>query len=76
MAEKTERLLQNVTGAYYVDSTCIDCDMCRSTAPEVFMRHEDIGMSMVHRQPSTPQEVSLAEDARLGCPSESIGNDG
>ena len=76
MPEKTERLLQNVAGAYYVDSSCIDCDMCRSTAPNVFKRDEDIGMSVAFHQPVTPEEIALAEEARTGCPTESIGNDG
>jgi len=76
MPEKTERLLQNVAGAYYVDSSCIDCDMCRSTAPNVFKRDEDIGMSVAFHQPVTVEEIALAEEARTGCPTESIGNDG
>jgi ferredoxin len=76
MAEKTERLLQNVAGAYYVDSSCIDCDMCRSTAPDVFKRDEDIGMSIAYHQPVTSEEIALAEEAKTGCPTESIGNDG
>ena len=76
MAEKTERLIQNAVGAYYVDSSCVDCDLCRNTAPDFFRREDEIGMSIAYRQPSTPEEVSLAEEARQGCPSESIGNDG
>ena len=76
MAEKTERLTQNTAGAYYVDSTCIDCDMCRSTAPKVFKRDEEIGMSVAFHQPVTAMEIALAEEARTGCPTESIGNDG
>jgi ferredoxin len=76
MPEKTERLLQNVAGAYYVDSSCIDCDMCRSTAPNVFKRDEDIGMSVAFHQPVTAEEIAIAEEARTGCPTESIGNDG
>lgn len=76
MPEKTERLLQNVAGAYYVDSSCIDCDMCRSTAPNVFKRDEDIGMSVAFHQPVTAGEIAIAEQARTGCPTESIGNDG
>ncbi len=76
MPEKTERLLQNVAGAYYVDSSCIDCDMCRSTAPNVFKRDEDIGMSVAFHQPVTVEEIAIAEEARTGCPTESIGNDG
>ncbi len=76
MAERTERLPQNVAGPYYVDSTCIDCDMCRSTAPDFFKRDEEIGMTIVCRQPVTSQEHALAEEAKQGCPTESIGNDG
>ena len=76
MPEKTERLLQNVAGAYYVDSSCIDCDMCRSTAPNVFKRDEDIGMSVAFHQPVAAEEIAIAEEARTGCPTESIGNDG
>jgi ferredoxin len=76
MAERTERLPQNVPGPYYVDSTCIDCDLCRSTAPDSFKRDEEIGMTIVYRQPITPEEQVLAEQAKQACPTESIGSDG
>jgi ferredoxin len=76
MAEKINRLSENIAGPYYIDSSCIDCDMCRSTAPDFFRRNEDIGMSVVYRQPVTPEEFDLAEEARQSCPTESIGNDG
>ena len=76
MANTTERLPQNIAGRYYVDASCIDCDLCRSTAPDFFTRDDDTGFSIVHRQPITPEELALAEEAREGCPTESIGNDG
>jgi ferredoxin len=76
MAQKTDRLPQNVRGAFYVDSSCIDCDMCRTTAPGFFKRDDEIGFSVVHRQPSSPEELALAHEALEGCPTESIGNDG
>ncbi len=76
MASTNERLSQNVPGRYYVDASCIDCDLCRGTAPAFFSRNDDIGFSVIHRQPVTANEVALAEEAREGCPSESIGNDG
>jgi ferredoxin len=76
MANPTERLPQNILGRYYVDATCIDCDLCRSTAPSVFARNDDIGYSIVQRQPLTAEEIALAEEAREGCPVEAIGNDG
>jgi ferredoxin len=76
MANTTDRLPQSIVGRYYVDSSCTDCDLCRITAPAFFTRDREIGMSIVHRQPLTSEEVELAEEAREGCPSESIGNDG
>ena len=76
MATTTERLPQNIVGRYYVDSSCIDCDLCRTTAPAFFKRDDEIGYSIVYRQPVTPEELALVEEAREGCPTESIGNDG
>jgi len=75
MAERTDRLPQNVAGSYYVDSTCVDCDLCRNTAPDFFRRDEETGFSFVCRQPVTPEEITLAEEAKKGCPTESIGKD-
>lgn len=76
MANILERLSPNAVGRFYVDATCIDCDLCRNTAPEFFNRHEELGFSVVHRQPTTPEEVDLANEAMDGCPTGSIGNDG
>jgi ferredoxin len=76
MASTIERLPQNIVGRYYVDSSCIDCDLCRTTAPAFFTRGDEIGFSIVYRQPVTPEELALAEEAREGCPTESLGNDG
>jgi len=76
MAENTDRLPQNIPGRYYVDSTCVDCDLCRNTAPNFFRRDEETGFSFVYHQPGTLEEIALAEEAKQGCPTESIGNDG
>jgi len=76
MANRNQRQPENVPGAYYVDDTCIDCDICRSGAPKFFRRQDEGGYSYVHRQPVTPEEVAEAESARLGCPTDTIGNDG
>src|SRR5436190_335145 len=48
MAEKSLRLSQNASGRFYIDSSCIDCDMCRGTAPEIFRRDDDIGQTIVY----------------------------
>jgi len=76
MAELTNRLPENAPGAYFVDNSCIDCDLCRTTAPDFFRRNDEIGFSVVYRQPISSDERRLAEEARQGCPTESIGNDG
>ena len=76
MATLSERLPQNAPGRFYVDSSCIDCDMCRTTAPEFFRRDDETGYSYVFRQPETAEEVSHAHEALEGCPTESIGNGG
>lgn len=75
MANKSLRLVQNVPGPYYVDESCIDCDMCREIAPQFFKRDDEVGVSFVYRQPVTAEERALAEEAKQ-CPVESIGNDG
>lgn len=75
MADKNSRLPQNAPGPWYVDSNCIDCDLCRETAPSVFRRDEDNGNSIVFHQPETEEELRQTEEARSGCPVEAIGND-
>ncbi|HVV71898.1 MAG TPA: ferredoxin [Chthoniobacteraceae bacterium] len=76
MADRKLKFHSNVPGAYYVDETCIDCDMCRTTAPEFFVRNDAEGHTYVRRQPVTPEEIALAEEARENCPTDTIGNDG
>ena len=76
MANKNEKNPGNTPGRWYVDSSCIDCDLCRDTAPGLFDRNAEIGLSVVIRQPITKEELQRAEEAKDGCPCESIGNDG
>ena len=76
MANRNEKNPANVPGPFYIDSSCIDCDMCRENAPATFRRNDEIGLSIAYRQPVTPHEVALAIEAMTGCPTESIGNDG
>lgn len=76
MANRNNRHPANVPGAYYVDDTCIDCDQCRSLAPQFFLRQEASGSSYVHRQPRNAEETEAAEEALRQCPTDTIGNDG
>ena len=76
MADKHLKTPLNVPGPFYVDETCIDCDLCRETAPVTFRRDDENGLSYVWRQPVTDDERALAHAALGACPTDTIGNDG
>lgn len=76
MADTANRYPENIAGAYYVDNQCIDCDLCRETAPNSFKRNDDGGYSFVYNQPMTSEEQKLAKEAMEGCPVEAIGSNG
>jgi len=76
MAIFSDRYNENIHGKFYVDHQCIDCDLCRETAPDNFTRNEDGGFSFVFKQPVSPDEETKCREAMEGCPVEAIGNDG
>lgn len=76
MADKTNKVPENVPGKYYVDTQCIDCNLCRDTAPENFKQNETAGYAFVSKQPSNPNEETLCKDSKDACPVEAIGDDG
>lgn len=71
MANFQKRVVQNVPGDFYVESTCIDCDACRQIAPAVF--GEGPETSFVKAQPQDGIDRRLALRALLSCPTGSIG---
>ncbi len=76
MATLEWRCADNVPGRFYVDETCLDCDVCRTVAPTIFSRNDTEFRSFVIKQPETPEELALCKEARDACPCESIGDDG
>jgi len=76
MADLANKYEVNVAGKYYVDNQCIDCDLCRETAPDNFKRNEDGGYSFVYKQPESPEEEARCKEAKEGCPVEAIGDNG
>jgi ferredoxin len=76
MADKLDKWPNNVLGRFYVDRQCIDCDLCRETAPTCFTRFDEAGHSYVFKQPETPEEEALCQEALEGCPVDAIGRDG
>ena len=76
MADVANKYPENVPGKYYVDNQCIDCDLCRETAPDNFKRNEDGGYSFVYKQPASPDEEARCKEAKEACPVEAIGDNG
>ena len=71
MAKLQQKRAENITGDFYVDSSCIDCDTCRWVAPEIFKR---VGsQSAVYHQPQNHSERIDSLQALLACPTASIG---
>jgi len=71
MALLEQRHPSNTQGDFFVDTTCIDCDLCRQIAPDTF---SDIGdQSIVHHQPETSEQEFAALKALVTCPTASIG---
>jgi len=76
MADPRDKVSETVPGRFYVDTQCIDCDVCRVTAPANFQRSEEKGYSYVSRQPETPEEEAQCQEAMDSCPVEAIGENG
>ena len=76
MAKRLEKYPDNAPGPFYTDRECIDCDLCRQTAPKCFTRNEKGGYSFVFAQPQTDEDRKLCEEALSGCPVDAIGRDG
>ena len=76
MANKDDKFPINVPGKFYVDQQCIDCNLCRDTAPNNFKQNPDGGFSFVYKQPATPDEETQCKEAKESCPVEAIGDDG
>jgi glyoxylase-like metal-dependent hydrolase (beta-lactamase superfamily II)/ferredoxin len=72
MARLADRLAENVEGEFFVDQSCIDCDLCRQIAPLTFGQSRS-GLSFVQRQPTGAGERRRAGMALVACPTASIG---
>jgi len=72
MASIQKRLPENVSGDFFVDATCIDCDTCRQIAPATFREHGEY--SVVYQQPETEDQSKLALMSLVACPTGSIGS--
>lgn len=62
----------NVAGDFFVDTTCIDCPVCRQAAPAIFGDADD--QAVVVAQPTSDDERLRATIALVSCPAGSIGS--
>ena len=76
MADRDDKIAENIEGRYYVDTQCIDCSLCYDTAPENFAHSEEGGYAFVKKQPEGEDEESKCREALEACPVEAIGDDG
>lgn len=76
MSKFTHRHPLSVPGKYYVTDQCIDCDLCRETAPNNFRRDDQTGIVYVFKQPTTPEEIDNVDLSVECCPTDAIGDDG
>lgn len=76
MPNPNAKLSENEPGPYYVDSSCIDCDVCRDIARANFTREPKKAYSVVYKQPANASEEALCREAMEACPVEAIGNEG
>ena len=75
-ADPNTRVTENAPGPFYVDSSCIDCDVCREAAPANFTRSFKHAYSYVSKQPESEIERAACQEALEACPVEAIGSDG
>jgi ferredoxin len=75
MADPTQKWPENLPGKFYVDQTCIASQFCVAVAPANF-RMDESGHAYVFKQPDSPEEAKLCQEALEGCPVYSIGDNG
>jgi len=75
MAEPT-KLPNNTPGKYYTVDECDGCAYCASVAPENFDFDKPSNTYYIVKQPSSPAEQELVNEAMEDCPIDAIRNDG
>jgi ferredoxin len=55
MADIAYKYAENVSGNFYVDDRCIDCDLCRETAPANFTRSVRRRLGWINVKPGKPR---------------------
>lgn len=75
MANIAERWEDNITGKYYVDKSCIFCNLCIELAPNNLINSPQNDHVIIYKQPDSDEEISQCKEAIEQCPVEAIGDD-
>ncbi|PJZ50690.1 ferredoxin [Leptospira saintgironsiae] len=76
MADKNDKVPENVPGKFYIDNSCVPCNDCLEEAPQLLKYTDDESKVYFHKQPASPEEAVAARKAMEICPVEAIGDDG
>ena len=78
MADKTNKVPENVPGPWYVDTTCTPCRTCLEVegADTLIQWNADETKVFFHTQPADDAAKVIAEEMLAVCPTAAIGNDG
>lgn len=76
MAEFKLKYPENVSGKYYIDDDCIDCNLCEEISPNHFSANIEGGYHIIKTQPHKAHEIELLCEAIESCPTAAIGDDG
>ena len=68
------RYAKNAPGKWYVDDSCVDCDLCKEFAISNFKRDNLDGQYYVSKQPSDQKELKQCLKAKNSCPVNAIHN--
>ena len=74
MATSFPIVSKNAKGRYYVDESCIYCELCVETAPINFAYDDEDGVAFIQKQPDCDSEHELLLEVIRLCPTVSIGD--
>ncbi|MBT3234869.1 MAG: MBL fold metallo-hydrolase [Bdellovibrionales bacterium] len=72
MAKIDKKVVENIAGEQFVDSSCINCDVCRKFAPEIFGNSGQ--NSYIKKDIKSEDEWLQFQRALLSCPVKAIGD--